>query len=159
MPYLIDGNNLLGAARDARLALPRTERELIRVLSRFAGRRRGRLTIVFDGPPGSRQGGAAGPAAGVKVIYSGAGRTADDVILEMAERSRAPGDIVLVTSDRALRSRARGLGCRLMGCAEFAARLSAAGEPAAGEEDKPAAGDAEEWLRWFSSRGPRGPSS
>jgi len=158
MPYLIDGNNLLGAARDVRLALPRTEREMIRALSRFAGRRRGRLTIVFDGPPGSRQGGAAGPAAGVKVIYSGAGRTADDVIMGIAERSRTPRDIVLVTSDRALRSRARDLGCRLMGCAEFAARLSAAGEPA-GEEDKPAAGDAEEWLRWFSSRGPRGPSS
>ena len=162
MPYLVDGNNLLGAARDRKLGLPATEEELIRALAAFAHARRASLTLVLDGPRSGRRGaGGAGSLGGVIVRYSGAGRTADDLILEMAERSGNPRDIVLVTADRALRAGARGRGCRVMGCAEFAARLSATRSgpaPSAGAEDKPLPGDIEEWERYFSSRGPRGSS-
>ena len=36
MPYLIDGNNLCGAARDRRLGLPTDEAEMVLLLADFA---------------------------------------------------------------------------------------------------------------------------
>ena len=161
MPYLIDGNNLCGAARDARLGLPRTEEGLIRTLARFRQRRTAPLTVVFDGPKSERRGmGRAGMVGGLTVHYSGAGRTADELILEIVGRSRNPRDIVLVTSDRSLRTQARALGCRVMGCSEFAHRLADAGGSGSPEtEEKPLPGDVEEWERYFTSRGRRGPFS
>jgi len=163
VPYLIDGSNLCGAARDRRLGLPRDEQEMIRLLAAFAGRRRALVTVVFDGPADSRRGsGRAASAGRVKVFYSGGDRNADDTIVSMVRDSRTPKQIILVSSDRELRSRVRSQGCRVMGCREFSDLLHKAAASGRGDPDaevKPLPGDTDEWMRWFSSRGPRGPSS
>lgn len=148
MPYLVDGNNLCGAARDRRLGLPVDEAAMVACLSAFAERRAGWMTVVFDGPAGDRRGAARASRAGrLKVAFSGSGRIADDLIVEMAARSGVPADVIVVTSDRRLRARVRELGCRAIGCREFAGRVAAA-SAAAGEE-KPLPGDVEAWERYF----------
>jgi predicted RNA-binding protein with PIN domain len=147
VPYVVDGNNLMGAARDRRLGLPRLEQDLVRRLAEFAHARRAFLRVVFDGPAERRSG--AGQAGRVRVQYSGAGRLADDVIVDLVRADANPSDIVVITSDAALRSRVRAAGGRVMGCSEFARRLAqTATDPDAGHE-KPLPGDVEEWERWF----------
>lgn len=149
MPYVVDGNNLLGAARDRRLGLPRLEQDLVRRLAAFAHARRAFLRVVFDGPAQGRAGGQAGR---VKVQYSGAGRLADDVIVDLVRADANPADLVVVTSDAALRSRVRAAGGRVMGCAEFARRLEQSGSDGDPDE-KPLPGDVEAWERWFRGEG------
>jgi len=146
MPYLIDGNNLCGAGRDRRLGLPTGEREMVELLSDFASRRLAALTVVFDGTaaPGRRPRGTGR----VRVAHSGPRRTADDAIVEMAERSAAPADITVVTSDRELRERVRSLGCRTVGCRRFSEILRRARSRP--ETDKPDRVDLAEWERYFA---------
>jgi len=150
VPYVIDGNNLLGAARDRRLGLPRDEQDLVRLLSTFAHARRTFLRVVFDGPAQARGGaGRAARAGRVKVLYSGSGRIADDVIVDLVRADAAPADLVVVTSDAALRGRVRASGGRVMGCAEFARRLADAAAGTGGDDEKPLPGDVEAWERYF----------
>ena len=152
--YLIDGNNLCGAARDRRLGMPTDPREMLARLTAFAAARRAFLTVVFDGAGGLRGTGR------VRVIHSGAGRSADDRIVQLVGDHSRPADITLVSSDRDLRSRVRGLGARVMGCAEFAARMKTASlrrpdDPNDPDdpEEKPSPGDIEDWERYFTGEG------
>ena len=150
MPYLVDGNNLLGAARDARLGLPRDESALLRLLDRFAQARRSEILVVFDGPAGARR--AAGHADRVgraRVRYAGSGRQADDLIVEMIAGWNNPAEITLVSSDNQLRGRAKVAGARVLGCAEFAGRLRDATSGSTSEDDKPLVGDIAEWEEYF----------
>lgn len=146
--YLIDGNNLCGAARDRRLGMATEPREMISRVTAFAEARRTVLTIVFDGAGGLRGTGR------VRVIHSGRGRSADDRIVELVRSCSRPRDITLISSDRELRSRVRALGARVMGCAEFAARLKAAALRSPDDsEAKPSPGDIEDWERYFTGEG------
>ncbi len=146
MPYLIDGNNLCGAGRDRRLHLPTGEPEMVAVLADFATRRSGALTVVFDGPAGP--GRSPGRPGRVRVVHSGPRRTADDVIVDLAERSRTPADITVVTSDRELRDRVRALGCHVPGCRRFAEIIQRAPSPPG--NDKPDRVDLDDWERYFA---------
>lgn len=148
MPYLVDGNNLCGAARDRRLGLPMAEDAMVRLLSEFAERRGAWMTVVFDGPAGDRRGSGRAVRAGrLQVAYSGRGRIADDLIVELAGRAGSAADVTVITSDRSLRARLRELGCRVIGCREFAGKLTSAGDR--GPEEKPLPGDIEAWERYF----------
>ena len=146
MPYLIDGNNLLGAGRDRRLGIPTDERELVLRLSAFAASRRAHLTVVFDG---ARPAGEHAAASRIRVRYAGK-RLADDVIVDLVRSSGAPRDIVVVTSDRDLRSRVRAASGRVMGCREFAEALNTRGAQGGDGEEKPDAGDVAMWERYFA---------
>jgi len=147
MPYLIDGNNLLGAGRDRRLGIPTDEREMVLRLSAFAAARRAHLTVVFDG---ARPAGARASASRIRIRYAGK-RIADDVIVDLVRSSGAPRDIVVVTSDRDLRSRVRAASGRVMGCREFAEALNTVrGGKGGNEEEKPDAGDVAMWERYFA---------
>ena len=149
MPYLVDGNNLCGAARDKRLKIPMDEQEMIRRLSSFAEGRAAPLTVVFDGSPGrGRQPGRIGR---LTIDYSGRGRPADDVLVDIVHDSSNPKNMILVSSDQRLRNRVRALGCRVMGCREFAGILNRTPRGAdAGDNEKPSTVDIEEWERYFA---------
>ncbi|HKY33940.1 MAG TPA: NYN domain-containing protein [Candidatus Polarisedimenticolia bacterium] len=151
MPYLIDGSNLLGAARDRRLGLPRDEEGLVARLASFAEARSARVVAVFDGPAEGRgPAGRASRAGRVKVFYSGSGRAADDVLVDRVRRESAPADWIVVTSDNDLRRRVRSAGGRVMGCREFSETMARALDRRSGAvEDKPLPGDVEEWEAWF----------
>ncbi len=149
MPFLVDGSNLAGAARDRRLGLPRDEQDLVRRLADFAEARRTSLRVIFDGPAAGRGGaGRARRAGRVSVLYSGSGRIADDVIVDLVSSNRSPSDLIVVTSDRDLRSRVRAAGGRVMGCAEFSETLKRVGETRT-QDEKPLPGDIEDWVQYF----------
>lgn len=117
MPYLIDGNNLLGSwggpgAGDDRRA------EVVRRVAAFCRARNVRATIVFDGHPLRPDMGAQdlGP---LSVRVPPPGHDADGVIRELVERAPRPSEIIVVTSDKALASYCKTLGAAVLRAHEW----------------------------------------
>jgi len=145
---LVDGHNLIG--RGLRLPLSREEegrRRVVERLSAWASSRREPVTVVFDG---DRAGGTqTGRLGALGVVYSPSTRTADDEILRLLRKTN-PRSVLVVTSDRRLAVRVRGLGGRVETAEAFWARIrpSSPGvvEP---EKPEPAEEEVEEWLRLF----------
>lgn len=150
MAYLVDGNNLLAQTPGLSMNEPSDRRRFVSSLAQFSRTRRCKVTVFFDGLP--LQGwGSTTHLGAVTVLHSGRGRTADDAILEMIRRSRAPGDLTLVTSDRSLYERARHLGARAEAGHAFRRTLGRAGAKEAGDSEKPERPDQEE-IDYFMER-------
>lgn len=120
MALLIDGYNLLHATMPPSLA-GLDELGLCRVLARstFASER---TTIVCDGKPKPHA--PAGAFHGVRLVYSGPDRTADDVIIDLIERDTAPRRLIVVSSDRAIQAAARRRRANAVTADEFVNMLS-----------------------------------
>ncbi len=96
--------------------------ELVRVLprTRFA---REQVTLVCDGLPA----GGAAPVRGtgsVRVRYAGGGKSADDLIAAMVQRTTAPRGLTVVSSDRAVQRAARKRRCPVLSSEEFLRRVA-----------------------------------
>ncbi len=142
MPRIVDGDNLLGTWPDRKRS-DAERRSLVHELGRFAARERRRVVLVFDGesptpyPPGS------------DVIFSGAGKSADEVILSFLRKQEDRAGWTVVTSDRRLGDQSRWLGAKVERCDQFRRRLAEIGE-----EEKPRRSeDLDEWLRIFGADG------
>ena len=122
MPYLIDGHNLIAQVPGMTLADPDDEVQLVLRLRRFAGRKRQKITVVFDhGVPGGwSRDLSTGP---VKVVFAGSHSNADRVILERVREAARPRDIKLVTSDRDLRQKAEAYHVEMITSQDFALTL------------------------------------
>jgi predicted RNA-binding protein with PIN domain len=143
MPYLVDGDNLLGTWR-GRERSGDERRELAHELARHARRIGRRLLTVFDGPdPG-------GAGLGADVRFAGGGRSADELILSILREQEDVRGWVVVTSDRSLGDRCRHLGARVERCDRFRPRLC---EPA-GPEKPASEHDVDLWLREFGEGDP-----
>jgi predicted RNA-binding protein with PIN domain len=118
VPYLIDGNNLLGswggpAVRgDGRAEVVRRVCEFCRVKGASA-------TIVFDGSPFRPELGSGQDFGRVSLRFPVPGRDADSVIREIVDGAARPGDILLVSSDKALYSYARTRGASVLRAQEW----------------------------------------
>lgn len=153
MPYLIDGNNLLGSwggpiGRDDRRG------EVVRRVATFCRARRVKATIVFDGHP-LRPDLASQDLGPVSLRVPPAGQDADTVIRELLERAARPAELIVVTSDRALYSYAKTLGASVLRAHEWNAleRRTAAARERSDRAEKPdREEDVEGWLKKF--RGP-----
>ena len=146
----MDGNNLIGHERGLSLADDESRHVLVRALCALSRRTRKGILVVFDGAaPAGRERTELGP---VRVLYAGGGRTArsaDDRILELVDGAGRPADWTVVTSDRALASRARARGAATLPCHRFRPILrEAAGAEGAGSE-KPTHVDVREWAEYF----------
>ncbi|MDB4324863.1 NYN domain-containing protein [bacterium] len=116
MPFLIDGDNLLGTSGQRRTDA--AKRKLAFDLARWAQEQGRRVTVVFDGPePGA-------PAFGASVRFSGGGRTADDLILSMLRKQPDARGWIVVTSDRSLGDQCRWIGAARERCDVFRKRLT-----------------------------------
>jgi predicted RNA-binding protein with PIN domain len=107
MPYLIDGDNLLHAARAAFEGAERANRAwLCRLLSSWDSEGRQGITIVFDGYRPATP--ADGPVAEgeLTIRYSDKG-TADSRIVEMLNASHSARNLTVVSTDREVRMAAR----------------------------------------------------
>jgi predicted RNA-binding protein with PIN domain len=153
VPYLIDGNNLLGSWGGP--AVPGDGRlEVVRRVAAFCRAKGARATIVFDGAPfrpelEDQQLGA------VTVRFPGLGRDADSLIREIVDGARRPAELVVVSSDKPVYSYARTRGARVLRAHEWNA-LGRQARPARGRRhdakgEKPEREtDVEGWLKRFS---------
>lgn len=105
MPYLIDGYNLLRAVQKQEEFSALTDVQMCRAISDYLSCVRDRGHIVFDGvgPPDKA---AFGGIPGLEVYFSGPSCEADDVIEEKIADNSAPKSLVVVSSDRRIRSAA-----------------------------------------------------
>lgn len=111
MPLLVDGYNVTHASLPPRFA-GMDEAWLCRLLGTSPWARGG-ITVVCDGRP--KPGGATvSPVNEVTLVYSGQGRSADDVIREMIQAETAPRRLTVVSNDREIQKAARRRRCRVL---------------------------------------------
>jgi predicted RNA-binding protein with PIN domain len=150
LPYLIDGNNLLGswggpAGGDDRRA------EVVRRVAAFCRARNVKATIVFDGHP-LRPEMAAQEMGPVSLRVPPPGVDADTVIRELLDRAPRPAELIVVTSDKALYSYAKTAGASVLRAHEWnlLARKPGWGRDRSEPSEKPdREDDVEGWLRKF----------
>jgi len=159
MVYVIDGNNLLYAAH-AHMPGPHAGRQrLCEILGQWASRSATDLTVVFDGPRPRPTFEQQMRSANITLIFS-APRSADEVIEDMIERTAAPAQMHVVTSDRAIQSVARNRRCPCIESADFARELASPTRSAPSDDppppappekpDAPTPDQADAWLREFN---------
>jgi predicted RNA-binding protein with PIN domain len=117
MPRLIDGDNVLGTWPGRRRG-DADKRDFAREVEGLRRQEKRRIVVVFDGtaPPGV--------SYGEDVIFSGAGRKADAVILELLRNESDPRGWTVVTNDRSLADQCRFRGASIEPAKAFRERLS-----------------------------------
>lgn len=145
MPYLLDGNNLIGIVRRTARPSEQDRAALIAEIAERLRKTRARATLFFDGPAGER-----GSALGNLTVRTPAAGSADDAILREVAASRSPRECVVVTADRELSRRARDAGAKVTSPSEFFARFGAdkAREDSRGQPPS-TPHDVEDWIRYF----------
>jgi predicted RNA-binding protein with PIN domain len=151
MPYLIDGNNLLGSWGGPRGDDDRRA-EVVRRVSAFCRARNVKATVVFDGHP-LRPDMAAQELGLVSLRVPPPGQDADTVIRELVERAPRPAELIVVTSDKALYSYVKTLGAPVLRAHEWNAlerHVPPRGRGANSLSEKPDhEDDVEGWLKKF----------
>ena len=150
MPYLVDGNNLLGSWGGPRGGDDRRA-EVVRRVAEFCRLRGAKATVVFDGHP--LRGDMAQQQLGdLTLRVPERGQDADTVIRELIDRAPRPAELIVVTSDKALYSYARTMGAAVLRAHEWNAlerRIEQGREVAPGREKPEREEDVEGWLRRF----------
>jgi predicted RNA-binding protein with PIN domain len=118
MPYIIDGNNLMGSSADISPDDPQARVKLVHFVRRFQENRKNNVIIVFDGVP---ENGLHREELSPKfsVRYPLSGSSADEEIKHILDGLNYFKDVVLVTSDRELKTYAREKGARTVNSVEF----------------------------------------
>lgn len=153
MPYLIDGNNLLGSWGGPRVAGDGRQ-EVVRRVAAFCRAKGARATIVFDGAP-FRPELADQHLGPVTLRFPEPGHDADSLIRALVDASARPAELVVVSSDKPVYSYARTRGAQALRAQEWnaLARDATKHSPrgAAGRGEKPEREtDVEGWLKRFS---------
>jgi len=146
VPYLIDGNNLLGSWGGPRDEDDRRG-EVVRRVSAFCRSKRVRATIVFDGHP-LRGEMASQDLGSVSVRVPPEGQDADTLIRELVERAPRPQELIVVTSDKSLYSSVKTLGARVMRAHEWNHAERQIGRTP-GDEKPEREDDVDGWLKRF----------
>lgn len=119
MPVFIDGNNLLHAAYADEPERPISRAALCARLGEWAVQNQANVTVIFDGPEPPPGLAAQTAHSALNVIYSGAGVTADAVIIERIRSDVAGRSWWIVTSDREIVRAARGKKAVALRSADF----------------------------------------
>jgi hypothetical protein len=141
VPYLVDGNNLIGAERGGR-ASSEDQAALTREISDRLRSTRARVVLFFDG--------AGKPLShrSLSVRFAGASTADDSILLELGRTSQTQ-EMTVVTADRELARRSRDAGGRVTAPSEFWKRFGAQAGPSPrpGGETRV---NVDDWLEWFS---------
>lgn len=165
MPVVIDGNNLLYAARAAGTSSLLIGRSMLcDTIGRWSKRTGERVHIVFDGPaPDAALATQIGNPA-VEVSYSGPGRTADTVITYLIDADSAARRLLVVSTDRAIIRAAKRRRARATRSEDFWSNLTRdLARPVPVESEPKEKGDGlspeatEEWLGLFGLKEVRPP--
>ncbi len=129
---IIDGNNLLHSMYE-HAPIPQIGREtMVRLIRDWASQGSRTVTLVFDGP--MPKGGLAKQMQpeGIRVLFS-APETADDSIVRMVRAAPDPAQLLVFSSDTAIRYEAGLRRCKRSNSASFVATLF---PPAADQHEK-----------------------
>ena len=155
MPYLVDGNNLLGSWGRIRGAGDRRP-EVVRRVAAFCRARNARAILVFDGAP--LRADVPAPELGrVSLRFPVPGGDADSVIRSVVRCAARPGELIVVTSDKALYSWCRTHGAAVLRAHEWnrlEQRLHAGSPGPEGSEKPEREDDVEGWLKIFGEGDP-----
>jgi predicted RNA-binding protein with PIN domain len=123
MTILVDGHNLIGQMAGLHLDDPDDEERLMIRLRAYRARTGKPIVVYFDAGM-AYQSPAGRSNGGVIIRWAGTGRHADDLIARDVGRHPNPRELTVVTSDRALQTRVRLGGARIMDAAAFAVELN-----------------------------------
>ena len=153
MPYIVDGNNVIGHASGWEIGSSSSRLRLLDEVAAFVVSTGEKVTMVFDGAPEDRIPDGAWHR-GILVRYSRRGSNADRVVSSLVAESTDRRRLTVVTSDRQLATECRSRGAKTLGSEEFR-RLVARGKvrrprPAdPGAAARPADVPVDEWFRYF----------
>ncbi len=118
MPYIIDGDNLIGSSPDISLDDPESRYKLVQEVQKYQETRKNNITIVFDGVP---KNGLLREDIGSKfcVVYPRESGSADEEIKRILNGYNYFKDVTLVTSDRELKTFAKKKGAKIVSSIEF----------------------------------------
>ncbi len=118
MPYIIDGDNLIGSSPDIALDDPEAREKLIFIVKKFQENKHSNVTLVFDG---ETQSGLQREDISSKfcVRYPQYGISADDEIKRILDGFHYFKDVTLVSSDRELKTFAKKKGAKTINSIEF----------------------------------------
>ena len=153
--WIIDGNNLLFAIRAHGPAGEIGREAMLRVIERWAQQTQDLVTLILDGPSPAGGLGKQFSSARIHVQFS-AGRTADDLIVDLIHRASDPGHLRVVTADGAIVHEARHRRCIDVPPADFVQILfppipRGDGAPVAGEKPAAATEDVDQVLRMMDA--------
>jgi len=152
---IIDGYNLIrsspGLSREEAKGLEEGRAALIERLAAYRRIKPWPITVVFDAAEGPGLGEKTEQVRGIKIVYSPAGRTADQVIIRKARKKGSQA--LVVTSDQALARAVEAAGAAALSSPEFEARM----EMAHYFETKGAGAEEEDFAPSLSTR-KKGPS-
>jgi predicted RNA-binding protein with PIN domain len=143
VPYLLDGDNLVGTAR-RRPGGSEDRDALVSEIAERLRRTRASVVLFFDGA------GRSLSLGHLSVRFAGAS-SADDAIVREISRSSKPRETTVVTADRELALRARDAGATAMSPADFWRRFGAVDPGSARLTDTPV--NVDEWMKWFTDEG------
>lgn len=118
MPYIIDGNNLIGSSPDISLDDKDSREKIIYVLKKYQEVKNNNIIVVFDGEPDitlNRE----SLKNKFTIRYPKYGNSADDEIKKIMNKYSNFKDVILVSSDRELKSFAKKKGARTINSIEF----------------------------------------
>jgi len=150
VPYVIDGNNLLGSwggpqGKDDRRA------EVVQRVAAFCRAKGAKATLVFDGHP-LRPDMEAQDLGPLRLRVPPQGTDADTLIREIVDTAERPAELVVVTSDKALYSYAKTAGASVLRAHEWNAierRLPRSSASSSAGEKPDREDDVEGWLKKF----------
>lgn len=124
---IIDGYNLIFAKEQVETSGPSLEQLRTKLINRLRDYNRPRneyIILVFDGESGALYPERRKEDKNIEVIFSQAGQTADELILNIASTSDYPKAIEVVTSDRELVESVKRLKAKTCTSADFLDRLN-----------------------------------
>ncbi len=143
MPYLLDGNNLIGSVLGRSRPTPEDRQALVAEIAERLRRNRATARLYFDGPSGDRP-----TSLGSLSVRAAEAGGADEAIVRDVARAADPSSMIVVTADRELQRRVREAGGKTCAPSEFFDRFGrrqAREGPRSSEERV----DVEEWTRFF----------
>lgn len=126
MPYLIDGNNLIGYLPSLEIKAPESQYELISRLIIFQKIKNTRVMVVFDGPPNPNLSEEDFKGMSFYVFYPDFDQNADDVIKKIISKETDLRRFFVVSSDKEIKFFAKSKGAQSLNCQEFNKQLKKA---------------------------------
>ena len=129
---LVDGYSVLHAwprfatRKARRLSLQQRREVLLGLLGQYADHSCRRVTVVFDGYAAKHKPEGDEPSRGGEVLFSGRGKTADDLIERLVGESKPGADILVVTSDNMERQTVEAMGAHTTSAEVFEAEVESA---------------------------------